>query len=87
MLPVLRVIRPGCHPQECSSGCQEGGAGVCRCCCEGINHGVGFNMAVENTRECVEWLRELLHGRRCGERVEMTQVCRQPLLYEVPAGG
>lgn len=85
LLPVLRVSRPGCHPQQCDAGCHEGRAVRCRCPCRGINHGVGFNQAVENTGECIEWLRELLHERRCGERTEMVRMNAQPLLYEVPA--
>lgn len=79
---VLEVRRPGCHSQRCDVGCFEGEAIRCRCPCQGINHGVGFNLAVENTRECVEWLRELLHERRCGERVEISVLDDQPLLFE-----
>lgn len=79
---VLEVRRPGCHPQRCAEGCFDGEAVRCRCPCQGINHGVGFNLAVENTGECIEWLRELLHGRRCGERVEMSRMTRQPWLFE-----
>lgn len=82
MRSVLRVTRPGCHPQECGKGCYWGEAIRCRCVCHGINHGVGFNQAIENTRECLEWFRELLHGRRCGERVEISAVEIQPWLFE-----
>lgn len=82
MLAVLEVTRPGCHPRRCDAGCYYGEAIRCRCPCEGVNHGVGFNGAVENTGECLEWLRELLHERRCGEVAEISRLTDQPLLFE-----
>lgn len=85
MMAVLRVTRPGCHPQQCDWSCHDGKGAVCRCPCGGVNHGVGFNQAVENSMECFEWLWECLHERRCGERVEISLLTRQPLLYEVLA--
>lgn len=40
--------------RTCNSRCYNAKGAVCVCCCGGKNHGVGFDKAIENTRETAE---------------------------------
>ncbi|KAA9379588.1 hypothetical protein F5972_07990 [Microbispora cellulosiformans] len=44
---------------RCDAGCYDGAAARCECVCGGANHGVGFETAVEQTRQIVDaWMDE-----------------------------
>ncbi len=43
--------------QRCDARCYNARGGKCSCCCGGRNHGVGLNVALEQTQEIAEgWL-------------------------------
>lgn len=39
---------------RCDERCYDGIARKCRCCCGGVNHGVGLKKAVSNARNLYE---------------------------------
>jgi hypothetical protein len=42
---------------RCDAKCYDAIGGNCRCICGGLNHGVGKDKAIENTREHIDdWL-------------------------------
>ena len=38
---------------RCDARCYDATGPECNCCCDGMNHGVGRNNAVENTRKAI----------------------------------
>lgn len=50
---------------RCDAKCYDAEHGECSCICGGVNHGVGFDQAVRNTREMAEdWIKK--YARRHG---------------------
>jgi len=44
---------------RCDAKCYEAQEPKCECVCGGMNHGAGYQRALENTREmATEWIRE-----------------------------
>lgn len=44
---------------RCDAKCYNATCEDCTCVCGGVNHGVGVNQAIENTKELAEeWLKE-----------------------------
>ncbi len=58
MSTLIAVYRPGGRTQRCDARCYTAGVGTeCDCICEGSNHSVGIERAVEQTRELMErWI-------------------------------
>lgn len=81
MFVVFEVRTDWGTQRRCDERCVNGTRLACSCVCQGINHGVGYNQALENTRECYEWLVELVHERRCGTSGEVDPPGIQPLLW------
>lgn len=51
---VLIEVLSGGRRRRCDARCYRGRVGRCRCVCGGKNHGVGFERAMENTRQMAE---------------------------------
>lgn len=82
MLTVFEATTADGWKRRCDETCHAAKLPRCRCVCQGINHGVGFNAALENTRECFEWLRELTFERTCGSAAGISAPTDQGLLFE-----
>lgn len=51
MTIILREIdRDGKVVKQCDAKCYDGTESVCRCCCYGVNHGVGLEQARRNAK-------------------------------------
>lgn len=40
--------------RTCNSRCYNAKGAECVCCCKGMNHGIGYDKAVSNTRQTVQ---------------------------------
>ncbi len=63
---------------KCDAKCHNAKGPNCRCICGGINHGVGNNQAIENTRK---------HAAELSDAKEAGQIIINPAQYKLFQGG
>jgi len=50
---ILKAYNSAGKTGQCDERCYDARTKRCRCCCDGWNHGVGLNKAIENAAEIV----------------------------------
>lgn len=66
---------------RCDAKCYHAWGPECHCICQGVNHGVGRQEAIENTRELGEsWLEQALaSGQDIGHAEFLIDTMHEPL--------
>jgi len=84
---VLVRFEHGGRVRRCDARCYNGESSRCTCVCGGINHGVGIQRALENSREALglpepgqasleDWVRSLLARANKKDKAELRQLLR-----------
>jgi hypothetical protein len=65
MTTLIRHYKYGRRVAQCDARCYNAKGKRCTCCCGGLNHGVGLDKALENTRRLAN--RYADEGRNTGD--------------------
>ncbi|WP_116025538.1 hypothetical protein [Thermomonospora umbrina] len=88
MVALLTVRRGADIVGQCDATCYQAVGEVCRCVCEGENHGVGYDRAVLNTRAMAAgWVRRAQVADRTIDSYLLGDVGQLPLFDLGPLSG
>jgi hypothetical protein len=65
---------------RCDANCYNATGSVCDCCCGGRNHGVGYQKALENTRELADIMIEE-YAKKKG--IDKSEIIVNPAIYQL----
>lgn len=64
--------------RTCDARCHNAHGATCKCICQGINHGVGLNQAIDNTHE---------HAQLLSDAQQAGDFIINPATYQLFTGG